>query len=91
MERQIPAIQIAQQTVNAPEVQSLKEVICVQAVVILDIDKVVDLPVVIQRLVPMIQEVQEREHVPQVWFVNAVVDVPVVTRRSKRFRQFRRQ
>merc|ERR1712135_84199 len=42
------------------------------------IDKVVDIPVVAQRQIPMVQTVQKTIEIPQLQYVDKVVDVPVV-------------
>merc|ERR1719273_2819188 len=42
------------------------------------VDKVVDIPVVVQRQVPMVQKAQKTVEVPQVQYIDKVVDVPVV-------------
>ena len=46
------------------------------------IDKVVDVPVVIQCQVPVIQNQQKTVEVPQVQYIDGVVDVPVVMQRQ---------
>ena len=46
------------------------------------IAKVVDVPVVKQRHVPMIQKDQKTVEVPQVQLIEKVVDVPVVKQRQ---------
>ena len=46
------------------------------------IDKVVDVPVLMQRHVPTIQTVQKTVEVPHVQFLDRVVDVPVVMQRQ---------
>ena len=45
------------------------------------IDKVVDVPVDMQRQAPAVQVVQKTAEVPQIWF-NRVVDTPVVQQRQ---------
>merc|ERR1712064_178886 len=42
------------------------------------IDKVVDIPVVAQRQIPMVQTVQKTVEIPQLQYIDKVVDVPVV-------------
>merc|ERR1711916_268845 len=46
------------------------------------IDKVVDVPVVMQRQLPTIQKVQKTVEVPQIQYIDKIVDVPVVMQRQ---------
>merc|ERR1719284_1005822 len=57
-------VQTVQKTVEVPQLQF--------------IDKVVDIPVVAQRQIPMVQTVQKTIEIPQLQYVDKVVDVPVV-------------
>ena len=61
-------IQELQQTLEAPHVQ--------------DIDEIVDVPVVLQRQVLISQTVQRMVEVPQVQFFDRLVDVPVAMQRQ---------
>ena len=45
-------------------------------------EQVVDVPVVLQRQVLMIQNVQKIVEVPQVQYIGNIVDVPVATQRQ---------
>ena len=45
------------------------------------IDKIVDVPIVVQRQAPTVQTVKKTVEVPQVQFLGRVVDVPVVVER----------
>merc|ERR1712012_1319198 len=57
-------VQTVQKTVEVPQLQF--------------IDKVVDIPVVAQRQIPMVQTVQKTIEIPQLQYVDKVVDVPEV-------------
>ena len=67
-------MQTVQKTVEIPQVQFL--------------DKVVDIPVVVQRQVPMVQKVQKTLEVPQLQIIDKVVDIPVVAQREIPMKQF---
>ena len=57
-----------QETVEVPQIQF--------------IDKTLDVPVVVQRQVPIVQKVQKIVEVPQTQFIDKVVDVPVHMQRQ---------
>ena len=67
-------MQTVQKTVEIPQVQFL--------------NKVVDIPVVVQRQVPMVQKVQKTLEVPQLQFIDKVVDIPVVAQREIPMKRF---
>ena len=48
-----------------------------------DIDKIADMPVVVQRQVPVIQKVQKTVEVQQVQHIDMIVDLPVVKRHQE--------
>ena len=70
-------LQIVEKTVKTPETQKPVNVPHVQ-----HIDKVVGVPVVLQRQAPTIQTEQKTTEVPQIQCLELLVDVPVVTQQT---------
>ena len=75
---------ITEQTVIIPVPQIGEEIVEVSQIIPEDasqlqfIDKVVDIPVVARRQIPIVPEIQETIESPQVQNINKIVDVPVV-------------
>ena len=63
-----PLMEKVQKTVEVPQAQST--------------DKVIDVPVIMQRQVPAVQVVRKTVEVPQTQFIDRVVDTPVVQQRQ---------
>ena len=63
----VPVLRI-QETVEVPQIQF--------------IDKTLDVPVVVQRQVPIVQKLQKTVEVPQTQFIDKVMDVPVHMQRQ---------
>ena len=86
MQKQVPAIQKVQKTVEVPQVQYIDKVVDVQKTVkvpqVQFLDKVVDIPNVRQRQVPTIQRLQKKVEASQVQFIDQGVDVPLVMQRK---------